>query len=67
MEKKTRYIHKEQEEKTIISLMRGLAGLFEGMRAVVACEVADAGDEHLAERRVHIEEERLLILFQSSI
>ena len=47
--------------------MRGLAGLFEGMRSVVACEVADAGDEHLAERRVHIEEERLFILFQLSI
>ena len=43
-----------------------VAGLLEGVRAVVAGDVADAGDEHLAERRVHVEEEGLPTSFRSS-
>ena len=34
-----------------------VAGLFEGERSVVAGGIADPADDHLAEGRVHIEEE----------
>ena len=45
----------------VVVVLVAVAGLLEGVRPVVARRVAHARDEHLAQRRVHVEEEGLSI------